>query len=157
VAGFFGTSNGAYVLELFVEYELTLNGITTTERAEVPVASSVDASGKMTYQYPAFARVPQVVSGNGFATAITWFPHALYASTLTGITANNPPGSTRITAAVYTMTQIDDALYDYYYILNGPKDLSTIRLDAPDFTNLTNGVGVIASTQMIVHEVALGQ
>jgi hypothetical protein len=104
-----------------------------------------------------FARVPQVNSANGFAAGTTWFPKSLYLSTQTDIIKNNPPGSVRITAALYAMTQIDDALYDYYYILNGPKDLSTVRLDAPDFTNITNGVGVIACTQMIVHEVALPQ
>ena len=155
LAAEFGTSAGAYVLQLYVEYEVTAGGVTRREKVEVPVASSADASGSPTVLYPLFARVPQVVSGNGFATATTWFPKSLFLSTEAGIIGSNPPGSTRITAAMYTMTQIDEALYDYYYILNGPKDLSTIRLDAPDFTNITNGVGVIASTQMIVHEVAI--
>jgi hypothetical protein len=153
----FGSSAGAFVLQLYVEYELTLNGITSTEKVEVPRGSSFDASGNVTLQYPVFARVPRVTSGNGFATAITWFPKVLFIHTQAGIINSNPPGSVRITAVMYTMTQIDDALYSYYYILNGPKDLSTIRLDTPDFTNITNGVGVIASTQMVVHEVSLGQ
>lgn len=157
LAAEFGTSAGAYVLQLYIEYELTAGGVTSMGKVEVPVASSTDGSGNQTFQYPAFVRVPQVSSGNGFAAATTWFPKASYASTQAGIIKSNPPGSVRITAAMYTLTQIDDALYDYYYILNGPKDLSTIRLDAPDFTNITNGVGVIASTQMIVHEVPLPQ
>jgi hypothetical protein len=157
LAAEFGTSTGAYVLQLYVEYELTSGGVTSLEKAEVPVSTSTDGSGNQTFQYPVFARVPPVAAGNGFATATAWFPKELFLSTKAGIITRNPPGSVRITAAMYTMTQIDDALYDYYYILNGPKDLSTIRLDAPDFTNITNGVGVIASTQMIVHEVALPQ
>ena len=157
LAAEFGTSAGAYVLQLFIEYELTVNGVTSPARVEVPSVSSTDASGNQTFQYPVFARVPQVNLANGFAAGTTWFPKSLYISTQTGIVKNYPPGSVRITAAMYAMTQIDDALYDYYYILNGPKDLSTIRLDAPDFTNITNGVGVFASTQMILHEVALPQ
>jgi hypothetical protein len=157
LAAAFGTSAGAYVLQLYIEYELTVKGVTSLEKVEVPSASSTDASGNQTFQYPVFARVPQVNSANGFAAGTTWFPKSLYLSTQTDIIKNNPPGSVRITAALYAMTQIDDALYDYYYILNGPKDLSTVRLDAPDFTNITNGVGVIACTQMIVHEVALPQ
>ena len=155
LAAEFGTSVGAYVLELSVEYERTVGGVTSLEKVEVPVAASTDALGNETFQYPVFARVPQVSLGNGFVTATTWFPKAFYVSTQAGIIKSNPPGSVRITAAVYTLTQIDDALYDYYYILNGPKDLSTIRLDAPDYTNITDGVGVIASTQMIVNEVDL--
>ncbi len=153
----FGTSTGAYVLQLFVEYELSSGGITSMGKAEVPVESSRDASGNLTFKYPDFARVPPVSSENGFAAAIAWFPQLMYLQTRTRIINGNPPGSVRFTSVLYTMTQIDDALYDYYYILNGPKDLSTIRLDAPDFTNITNGLGVIASTQMIVHEVALPQ
>jgi|GEM_PF-1985672 len=152
----FGTSTGAYVFHLYVEYQLTLNGSTTMQKAEVPTVSSTDASGNLTPAFPTFARVPAVSADNGFATAMTWFPKVLYMQTQTGILQGNPPGTVRITGVMYTMTQIDDALYDYYYILNGPKDLSTIRLDAPDFTNITNGLGIIASTQTIVHEVPLG-
>ena len=157
LAANFGTTAGAYVLRLYVEYELTLGGTTTLQKTEVPLSISVDGSGNRTYAYPSFARVPQVETGNGFATGTTWFPKSTFAATEAGITANNPAGSTRITAVLFTMTQIDDALYNYYYILNGPKDLSTIRLDAPDYTNVTNGLGVVASTQMISHEVPLGQ
>jgi hypothetical protein len=153
----FGTSTGAYVLQLFIEYEVTIGATTTKGKTEVPVATSDDASGKQTFQYPAFAPVPLVTQGNGFATAFTWFPKDLYARARLGVTNSNPPGSVKFTAVMYSLTQIDQALYDYYYILNGPKDLSTIRLDAPDFSNITNGLGVIASTQMIVHEVPLGQ
>jgi len=157
LAANFGTTAGAFVLRLYVEYELTLGGTTTLQKKEVPLSISVDGSGNRMYAYPSFARVPQVETGNGFATGITWFPKSTFAATETGITANNPAGSARITAALFTMTQIDDALYNYYYILNGPKDLSTIRLDAPDYTNVTNGLGIVASTQMISHEVPLGQ
>jgi hypothetical protein len=157
LAAEFGTSVGAYVFQLYVEYELTAGGVTTLQKAQVPLGTTTDASGNETFQYPVFARVPQPASGAGFSAASTWFPKSLYVTTQAGIINSNLPGSVRITAARYTLTQIDDALYDYYYILNGPKDLSTIRLDAPDFTNITNGVGVIASTQMIVHEVALPQ
>ncbi len=157
VASEFGTSAGAYVLRLYVEYQFTINGVTTVEKAEVPVGSTVDGVGNVTNVYPSFARVPAVSTGNGFATGMTWFPKSYFAATESGIIASHPAGSVRFTSVLYTMTQIDDALYDYYYILNGAPDPSTIRLDEPDFTNITNGLGVIASTQMITHETALGQ
>jgi hypothetical protein len=153
----FGTSTGAYVFHLYVEYQLTLNGSTTLQKAEVPTVSTRDVSGNLTFQYPVFARVPDLSTNNGFATATAWFPKLLFLQTQTGVLQSNPPGSVHITGVQYTMTQIDDALYDYYYVLNGPKDLSTIRLDAPDFTNITNGLGIIASTQTITREVPLGQ
>jgi hypothetical protein len=146
----FGTSVGAYVMELFVGYEQTLNGVTTAGRVEVPVGSTVDGSGNPSFEYPGFGRVPPVQTGNGYAAAYLTFPKGLYLSTRSRLVQNNPPGTIRITSAIYTLTQIDEALYDYYYILNGPKDTGTIRLDAPDFTNITNGLGVIASTQIIV-------
>ena len=146
----FGTSVGAYVMELFVGYEQTLNGVTTTGKVEVPVGSAVDGSGKPTFEYPAFARVPPDLSQNGYATAYLTYPRGLYLSTKSRILQDHPAGTVRITSAIYTLTQIDEALYDYYYILNGPKDTGTIRLDAPDFTNIVNGLGVIASTQIVV-------
>lgn len=146
----FGTSTGAYVMELFVGYELTINGVTTSGRVEVPLASSLDGSGNPQYEYPGFARVPVDRSGNGYASAYQMYPKGLFVSTRSRILQDNPGGTVRITSAVYTLTQIDEALYDYYYVLNGPKDTGTIRLDAPDFTNMTNGLGVIASTQIVV-------
>jgi len=42
----------------------------------------------------------------------------------------------------FTETQIDEALYDYYFVSNGPVDLLTIRLDVPDYTNVVGGYGV---------------
>ena len=153
----FVSSTGAYVLQLFVEYDLTINGITTRKKTEVPGGTSADATGKITLQYPAFTPVPPASVFNGFTTVYTWFPQALYVQTQSEIAAANPPGSVRFTGVIFTVTQIDQALYDYYYVLHGPKDVSTIRLDEPDFTNVTNGLGVIASTQMVVHEVLLGQ
>jgi hypothetical protein len=155
VSADFGTSTGAYILRLYVEY--TVDGLAPVQKSEVPIALSFDTSGKPVYQYPAFSRVPQVTSDNGYATATGWFPQSLYAQTRGAVISSHPGASIQFTGVMYTMTQIDDALYDYYYVLNGPGDPSTTRLDVPDFTNLTHGIGVIASTQIIVHELVLHQ
>jgi hypothetical protein len=157
LAANFGTSRGAFVLRLFIEYERTFGVTTTLQKAEVPLSVSFDVSGNPTYTYPAFAPVPPIDPGYGFATGLTYFPKNMFTATETRIMSTNPSGSVQITGVLYTMTQIDDALYDYYYILNGPKDPSTIRLDAPDYTNVTGGLGIVACTQMVSHEVPLTQ
>ncbi len=54
------------------------------------------------------------------------------------------PGA-RIIRAIFVLTQIDDALYNFYYVGNGPPDPTTIRLDVPDYTNVAGGLGVFGS------------
>jgi hypothetical protein len=48
--------------------------------------------------------------------------------------------------AVFVLSQVDDVLYNYYYVNNGPTDHSTIRMDQPDYTNIPQGLGVFGSS-----------
>ena len=129
------------------------NRTVTGGSAEVPIASGVDAGGNAAPLYPAFARVPVVV---GTATASTVYARSFYQQTIARIVNANPPGRVTITAVRYTLTQIDDAMYDYYYVRNGPKDTSTLRLDVPDFTNVTGGLGVVGCMQIITRTASVG-
>ena len=148
VTASFGQPAGAYVVHLYVDYQVTAVGSGSSGSAEVPLAASVDAAGNVSLVYPTFARVPFAV---GTSTAETVYPRELYRQTIARIVNANPQGSVVVTATHYTLTQIDDALYDYYYVRNGPKDTSTLRLDVPDFTNVTGGLGVIGCLQTISH------
>ena len=142
----FGQPSGAYVVHLYVDYLLTSGGTTTGGSVEVPVATTVDASGAVVPAYPSFERVPVVV---GTATTSTLYPRALYAQTVARLLNGSPGSTVMVTGAHYSLTQIDDALYDYYYVRNGPKDTSTLRLDVPDFTNVAGGLGVIGCMQIV--------
>ena len=149
----FGMASGAFVVHLYVDYRVVAGGNVTVGSAEVPVASTVDATGKAVPLYPAFARVPVVV---GTATASVTYDRAFYQQTIARIINANPPGAVTFTGARYTLTQIDDALYDYYYVRNGPKDTSTLRLDVPDFTNVAGGLGVIGCMQILSRTASIG-
>jgi len=142
----FGMPSGAFVVHLYVDYRLTSGGTVTEGSAEVPVATSTGAGGSVLPEYPAFARVPVVV---GTAMVSVLYPRTFYQQTIAHLLNANPGGSLVVTGAHYTLTQIDDALYDYYYVRNGPKDASTLRQDTPDFTNVTGGLGVIGCMQII--------
>jgi hypothetical protein len=53
--------------------------------------------------------------------------------------------SIRFKQDVFLLIQFDEPLYNYYFVANGFKDRSSIRLDEPNYTNLSGGVGIFGS------------
>jgi len=141
---------GAFVPHPSLAYQVTAGGNVTGGSAEVPVGTSVDAAGNVSPVYPAFARVP---AGLGTATTSSAYSGAMYRMALAGVVNAHPEGSVTVTEIRYTVSQIDDALYDYFYVRNGPPDTGTLRLDTPEFTDVTGGLGVIGCMQIITRTV----
>jgi hypothetical protein len=46
---------------------------------------------------------------------------------------------------VFQLLQADQNLYNYYMVTHSYRDLQSIRLDEPNYSNIEGGVGVVGS------------
>ncbi len=133
---------GAFVLHFYVEYYVLIEGGWELRREEVPLRSYADDGGQQVLVYPSLT----LVQAGSFGITRVQFDPELYQQTRARILARYAGYPLILLQATFVLTQIDDALYSYYYFNNGPIDESTIRLDQPDYTNITNGFGVFGCT-----------
>jgi hypothetical protein len=54
----------------------------------------------------------------------------------------------KFSRAVFYLIQFDRPLWSYWNASNGFHDRYTIRVDDPDYTNITGGVGVFGSMRV---------
>jgi hypothetical protein len=137
----FKTLGGAAIVRFYVDYYVLVNNGWELHTEEVPSRRYVDAGGNDAFEYPSFVPIGTLATGN---------PDVLIDSTLYQLIRVRVFNKHQTNPIVFldirfVLTQIDDALYDYYYIKNGPVDNSLIRLDVPDFTNIRGGFGVFGS------------
>jgi hypothetical protein len=142
----FKTLSGAAILHFYLDYFVLVNNGWELHTEEVPSRSYVDAGGNDAFEYPSFSPVATLAAG-GTDVSID--------STLLTIAKARVFDKFRPAPLVYLdvrfiVTQVDDFLYDYYYLNNGAVDNSTIRLDVPDFTNIRGGYGVFGSRAEVI-------
>ena len=142
----FKTVSGAAILHFYLDYYVLVNNGWELHTEEVPSRLTLDAGGNPAFEYPSFSPVPTLAAG-GTDVSID--------STLLTIARARVFDKYKPAPIVYLdirfiVTQIDDFLYDYYYLNNGPVDNSTIRLDVPDFTNIRGGYGVFGSRAEVI-------
>ncbi len=140
----FRSFSGAAVLHFYVDYYAYVDGGWEFHHDEIPQSSSFDNNGIVSKVYPSLALVKSFALSQ---KAISMqFDPAQYSLVRTEATKKYPDAPVIWLQAVFVLTQIDDALYNYYYVNNGPVDKSSIRLDQPDFTNIPNGLGVFGNS-----------
>ncbi len=151
----FNSVRGAFVLRFVVEFQVLVGASWVTGYIEIPKGAVFDASGNHIFEYPTFGRVPIASLNLDYTTTEIRFSTEQYLAARERIASQNPGLPVQFTRALFTLTQIDDALYNYFYILNGPKDLGTTRLDIPDYTNISGGLGVFGCRYEVRHEILL--
>jgi hypothetical protein len=129
-------------MHFYVEFYVLIEGGWDLRREEVPFRSYIDGNGRQVLIYPPLA----LVTGGSLGVTQIRFDPELYQQTRARILARYAAYPLIILRATFVLTQIDDALYSYYYLNNGPIDQSTIRADQPDYSNIANGFGVFGST-----------
>jgi len=141
---FFKSISGAAVLHFYVDFYAFVDGGWEFHRAEVPLSSSSSGNGSTTNVYPTLTLVQTI----GFAISATpiVFDPEQYTRLRAEVIKQYPEAPIRWLQAEFVLTQIDDALFNYYYVYNGPVDQSSIRLDQPDFSNIPHGLGVFGSS-----------
>lgn len=140
-----GVNARAFIVRLYLEYEVLEDTSWIPMRAEIPV--SVHESGELVYPKPVSRDVSRVAFG---------IPG--YASVVTQLRQRYPNGRVRLDGTAFVLTQLDDALFAYYSTVNGFPGSGTLRLDEPDYTNIAGGVGIFAmSSETTVRADTAGQ
>jgi hypothetical protein len=142
----FKTLSGAAILHFYLDYYVLVNNGWVLRTEEIPSGRSTDASGNDVLQYPSISPVTTLAAG-GSDVAID---STLFQIARSRVLARAAPAPVVYLDVRFVLTQIDDILYAYYYLSNGPLDNSTIRLDVPDFTNIQGGYGVFGSRAEVI-------
>lgn len=143
----FGSLSGAFVMRFYLDFYAFVNGGWELHREEVPARSYNEADGTIVKVYPSLDLV-STFSASRTTVPIT-FDTLQYDQTRSEIISRYTAAPVVWLRATFVLSQIDDVLYNYYYVNNGPRDNSTIRMDQPDYTNIPQGLGVFGSSVMI--------
>ena len=153
LAATFGIVTGAWEAHFYVEFYALIDGGWELRREEVPLREYYDNAGQLVRVYSRLSPVPSWASAN--TPLVVEFDTSLYQNTRIRIARTYPAADVVFMYAVFSLTQVDNTLYSYYYIANGLEDKTSIRLDAPEFTNITGGVGVFGSSARVYKRLTL--
>lgn len=142
----FNSLSGAAVLHFYLDYYALVNNRWVLQTEEVPATRTLDAADNDVLGYPSISPVPTLAAGGNEVQ----IDSTLFQITRVRVYKRYAPAPVVYLDIRFVLTQIDDALYAYYYINNGPVDISTIRLDVPDFTNIQGGYGVFGSRADVI-------
>ena len=143
----FGSFTGAFVLHFYLDFYAFVDGGWELHRAEVPQSSHFDKNENPVNVYPSLALVQSLASSQKDVSIS--FDTLQYSRTRAEAIATYSAAPVVWLRGVFVLTQIDNVLFDYYYVNNGPPDKSSIRLDQPDYTNIPNGLGVFGSSATV--------
>lgn len=134
-----GAGTKGWIGRLYVYYEVEKSGKKTEERMEVPI----------------YYTAPSMISSTSISTMVragylnhsaTVYLNIQYRRTCVRILEQSYPNfPLTFTRAVYELVQCESNLYDYYQTVHAFNDPFSVRLDAPFFTNVDGGVGVIGA------------
>lgn len=129
----------AYMPMILFEYRLDMD--TTLRYKEVPLSVMRDAGGNITKK---FFPVPTFQENAAYYTNVyqtMTFSIEAYLATIDELKTENVSHLLTVTRVIVRFVQFDDNLYTYYSIANVYGGGSTIRLDEPDYSAITNGFG----------------
>jgi hypothetical protein len=149
----FNSISGAYVMHFYVDYYALIDGGWEMRRVEIPSRTYLDAQGATVQVYPSLELV-QSLTQTTKAVPIQ-FEERLYTEARAEINARYAAAPVVWLRAVFVLTQIDNVLFNYYYVNNGPVDNSSVRLDRPDYTNISGGLGVFGSSVTVTMTYAI--
>jgi hypothetical protein len=131
---YFGKGAFAYLARFLLEYERKVNGVWYKETAEVPDG----INGEIVV-------LPEVKIIDPSGRTKKSYSPALYKKSIQRL-KEQATDTMRFTGAIFELQQFDERLFTYYSIVNKYPGGSTIRLDEPDFSNVTNGFGIVGIT-----------
>jgi hypothetical protein len=147
LAASFGSLTGAWEMHFWIEFYALIDGGWELRREEVPISQYYDNAGKLVKAYSRLSPVPSWANAN--VPLVVEYEASIYLSTRLRIMQTYTAADVVFMYAVFSLTQVDDALYSYYYIANGIEDRTSIRLDAPEFTNVIGGMGIFGSSARV--------
>lgn len=135
----------AYMIKLFIEYEADTNTGREIFRREVPERLIVVSCFFEIYDfiYPKITRRTNTANANLEFRGTQYFIPFSYRRSVELVNERNLNPAFR--KVVFYNIQFDENWYRYYSTARTFQDRFTARLDEPDFTTLTGGVGLFAA------------
>jgi hypothetical protein len=130
----FWQSTKAFTSQMVIEYVFLNAGEWKEESIEVPIAASTNFSYVV---YPSVYKVQTYAWGVYYKDA--------YVKTLNRGAKLHAGSKLIFNRIVLRFLQLDQNWYDYYGTLREIQDPFSIRLDEPDFTNLSNAYGLFGA------------
>ncbi len=129
-------STKAFSFQLVIEYLVLTSGEWKTESIEVPVW----ASSNFAYVgYPSVYKASYYYAGGGYSKDI-------YVRTLQRVIKLHAGSKLIFQRIVFRFLLLDQNWWNYYSTVRQIQDPYSIRLDEPDFTNLSNGYGLFGAS-----------
>jgi hypothetical protein len=153
----FYASAGAYLLRFYIVYTdenpWEPEGMRGREKYfEVPyLRTIIDRNQNLcTIVYPQITKLNAALVSNlrvGPAKVLSYsWPSPAYLESIAAIRHYN--FNVRFKRVVFYLVQFDQPFYQYYSIVNRFEDRLAVRLDAPDYTNITGSSGLFASVRV---------
>jgi len=135
-----------FFVRFFLNYEVLRNGTWASESVEVPIKLQ-DSNGLANINgvYPSLGVRTTSRSPTGFAVERKGYMNSEYRKVLTLIYAEYGSQNIRMKKAVFQLIQVEDNLFNYYFVANNFADKFSIRIDQPEFTNINGGFGVFGA------------
>ncbi|MDP2885570.1 MAG: DUF4249 family protein [Ignavibacteria bacterium] len=127
-----------YHCQVFVDYQVLLESGWKDERVEVPTEIVVDTVGLYIVTYPELRRVQIRQTG-------TTYVHQAYVSTLVKVLERYPRKQVTFKRVVLRILQCEQNVYNYYNTVNGFRDPVSVRLDEPEYSNVSGGWGMFGA------------
>ena len=135
-----------YLVRFHITFDALENAVWIPHLIEIPYFINSPGLPEETYQYYGVTRSND---GSGsFGTVITHvvdFHIDSYNLVIARLYKQYGSGAVRFKQAIFTLTQVEQQLYNYYNISRGFRDPNSIRLDEPDYTNIKEGAGVFGA------------
>ncbi len=127
-----------YLAQMFVDYKVRVDSGWRDERIEVPTWVIADTLNLWVVTYPSLTR--KVVRQTGTA-----FSLKAYVSALIRVIMQHPQRGIIFKRVVGRVLQCEQGLYDYYNTVNGFRDPVSIRLDLPEYSNVSGAKGIFGA------------
>lgn len=131
-------STKAYSCQLAIEYLVLTSGEWKPESIEVPVWAS------SSFAYVGYPSVYKVQSYAPYAGVV--YSKDIYMKTLQRVIKLHAGSKLIFQRIAFRFLLLDQNWYDYYNTVRSLQDPFSIRLDEPDFTNLSNGYGLFGAS-----------
>lgn len=145
VNGALGQFTSAFVVRMTLEYDVTDSTGTVSKSTEVPssLPTSQTEEGALFFDYsrPSYP-VLQRVGANTFRAG---FRNYAYLFALESIKNREAGKSITYRKALFTLLQAEENLFKYYSVTNSFQDSLSIRLDQPQYTNISGGIGLFGA------------
>lgn len=127
-----------YLGRVFLDYQVRLDSGWIDGRIEVPYHVIYDTLGVFLADYPKVTRAYTNLMSIGFRIV-----H--YYKVKQKVIEKYLPHDVYFRRVVFRVMQLEQGFYDYFNAVNGFRDPHSIRVDAPEYSNVVGGIGLLGA------------